>query len=323
MSDITLGKVIKSGTNLFIVDTEKFGLITCSARRNVFDDLNAIDLKKIESFQTTKKTNYFRNATSWDKIQNSSIIAGDICEIITLKTAETEEGVAVAHAISRVLPRINTLVRPKVANIDQIVAVLAPKPESDLLLVDKLIINAKKQDITVALCVNKSDLESNLYNEICLQYKYIADKIITVSAKNNDIIPLKKILTGKLSAFAGQSAVGKSSLVNALAKTANQKTNTLSDKIERGKNTTTRAEIIKLSSKTYIIDTPGFSALDIHGVPSGEIDLYYPEYVEFAGECKYNRCTHTVEPNCKVKKLIESGELNKDRYERYRILKKL
>ena len=317
MSGIMLGKVIKSGSNLFIVDTE-FGIISCSAHRNVFDDF--IDERKekpqkMEDFRKGARKNRIRDIKLAENVQRKSIIAGDICKLIKEKGDES-------WTISKILPRINTLIRPKVANIDQIIVVLAPKPEPDLLLIDKLIINAKHQGIAVVLCVNKSDLESDLYTEICLQYNSIADKIISVSAKFGDITSLKNILIGKLSAFAGQSAVGKSSLVNALTKTEIQKTDTLSNKIDRGKNTTTRAEIIKLSSKTYIIDTPGFSALDIHGIDYSELDLYYPEYVAIASDCKYPRCTHTVEPNCKVKELVMSGMLSKKRYDRYCILRK-
>ena len=241
--------------------------------------------------------------------QNSSgIISGDLVVL------EQEEG---AYVVSEVLARKNSFIRPSVSNIDQIIAVASVIPKIDFFLIDKLIINAHKQGVEIVLCLNKSDLSTELCGELRAQYSEIVDKIVVTSATERDISELKAVLPGKLSCFAGQSAVGKSSLINALCGESIQRTNSLSEKAERGKNTTTRAEIIKLDKNTYIIDTPGFSMLDIHDISCEELDLFYPEYVAVAHQCKYHRCTHTVEPDCRVRTLVETGTLNPCRYERY------
>ena len=295
MSHIERARVIKSDSNLFTIDTS-YGTLTCSARKKI--TLNSKPRGGIKSPFLRKK-----------EAQNSAIIAGDIVSVIKDDNNE--------WIISGVLPRTNSLIRPQVSNIDQIVVVLAHIPKPDYLLIDKLLINAGKQGIPVVLCLNKSDIASPILEELKAQYHNIADNIVTTSAKTDDISTLKSILSGKLSCFAGQSAVGKSSLVNALFKKDLQKTDTVSLKLGRGKNTTTRAEIMKLSENTYIIDTPGFSMLDIHGIDKDALDLYYTEYVEVAHHCKYHRCTHTVEPHCHVKTLVEQGILNAARYSRY------
>jgi len=238
----------------------------------------------------------------------AGIIAGDFVRL------EQEGG---AYVVSEILPRKNSLIRPLVANIDRLVAVAALIPKPDFFLIDKLIINANRQDIDIVLCLNKSDLSTELYAELCAQYGEIVDKIIITSAADGEVSELKSVLSNKLSCLAGQSAVGKSSLINALIGKPVQKTDVISEKAERGKNTTTRAEILKLAQNSYIIDTPGFSMLDIHGVLPEELALYYPEYVEVLPDCRYRGCTHTAEPGCRVRELASEGGLSRSRYERY------
>ncbi len=237
------------------------------------------------------------------------IVVGDFVRL------ESENG---ERVISEVLPRKNYLIRPLSANIDQLVILVAPVPAPDFFLIDKLIINARRQEIDVALCLNKSDLPSDLLEELRAQYSGVADSVIAVSAKCGDLEQLRAVLRGKLSCFAGQSAVGKSSVSNTLTGGENRAVGDLSRKNLRGKNTTTKAEILTVGPNSYIIDTPGFSMLDIHDIPYNELDLYYSEYVERSAGCRYRRCSHTGEPDCAVKKLVESGELNRERYLRYK-----
>ena len=236
------------------------------------------------------------------------IVVGDFVRV------ENEDGSTV---ITDVCERKNFLIRPQAANIDQVVIFVASVPKPDFLLIDKLIINAHRQGIDTVVCLNKSDLPSSLFEDLQNQYAGVADRIISVSAKNNDLEPLRAVLRGKLSCFAGQSAVGKSSVINALAGKEIRAVGNLSEKVMRGKNTTTKAEILTIDNNLYIIDTPGFSMLDIFDIKPNELCLYYSEYVEIADKCKYRNCTHTLESECEVARRVESGELNMHRFMRY------
>lgn len=236
--------------------------------------------------------------------QGGGIIVGDFVDV--------EDGV-----ITRIYPRANSLVRPSVANIDQAVIVVATVPEADFYLIDKMIINCRKIDIDVVLCINKVDLGAEeLYTKLVRQYKRDIRSIVRVSAKDNNTATLKRAIKGRLSAFCGQSAVGKSSLVNAMCKNTDRSVGELSGN-NRGKNTTTRSGLIQISADTYVIDTPGFGSLDIFGVDSKQLHLYYNDFVRLADECKFRGCTHTHEPNCAVKVAVDKGRVDLDRYERY------
>ena len=170
-------------------------------------------------------------------------------------------------------------------------------------------------NIGCIICINKTDLDDSFVQKVTGQYG--ADvKIISVCAKTGDIGQLIDVLKGKFSCFAGQSAVGKSSMINALHGEKIAKSGELSGN-NRGKNTTTRATLYALDDNTFIADTPGFGLLDVFDVEYDELDLYYNEYVELSQCCKYHRCKHINEPGCEVKKRVAEGSLNKDRYERY------
>lgn len=238
--------------------------------------------------------------------RNSDIVVGDFVEL------ENSDGVL---TVKRVLERKNSLIRPSIANIDNIIMTIAPIPEPDFYLVDKMLINCARKNIGFIICVNKTDLDDGFLQKVTEQYG--ADvKIISVCAKDNEISQLTQALKGRFSCFAGQSAVGKSSMINALHGEQIAKSGELSGN-NRGKNTTTRATLYKLDEGTFIADTPGFGLLDVFDVEYDELDLYYSEYVELSRNCKYHRCMHVNEPGCEVKRRIVEGTLNKDRYERY------
>ena len=170
------------------------------------------------------------------------------------------------YVITKVLPRKNELIRPKVTNIDQLLIVVSPVPKPDLMLVDKLIINCFINNIEPILVINKSDITSSQQIEdLKEQFEQVVKKIIVVSAlKQNNIQELKSVLQNKTSVFAGQSAVGKSSLLNAIDPQINQATNILSKKVERGKHTTRECTIFVLENNILIADTPGFSMLELN-----------------------------------------------------------
>ena len=236
------------------------------------------------------------------KIKSDGILVGDFVEI-----EDT--------TIVRVLQRKNRFIRPNVSNVDCVVAVISPQPKPDYFLIDKLCVNALKEEVEFVLVINKSDIDSNLINEIKTEYSNACVKIFSVSSKNGDgISELKLYLSEKLSVFAGQSAVGKTSITNTMF-SLQLKTGDLSQKIVRGKHTTTRSEIFEYEN-VRIIDSPGFAVIDAD-VELNDLKIFYPEYLEVSNLCKFRGCAHVSEPNCKVKELVDNGILSKKRYERY------
>lgn len=221
--------------------------------------------------------------------------------------------------IASVEKRKNSLIRPAVANIDQIVILVSPEPQPDFLLIDKMILNCHKKKIDCILCVSKKDIY-NLTSDLQRQYSSAVKAIISVCAINNDISEIKPLLNEKITCLAGQSAVGKSSLTNAISGKKMSETGNISEKIKRGKNTTTAAALIKISDNGFIVDTPGFSMLDVFEIDANELDLYYDEYFSISDKCKYHRCSHIAEPDCEVKRRVATGELSRERYDRYVII---
>lgn len=237
-------------------------------------------------------------------------------EILVGDFVMLDEG-AERPVIAKVLPRKNSLVRPAVANIDLVVAVVAPVPETDGFLIDKLLINCKNAGIDCLICLNKSDVAKDEKDRLLSEYGADACGVAVTTAISGDASELKPYLNGKVVCFAGQSAVGKSTLSNVILGDNSRVVGELSERIGRGKNTTTSARLLRSPDGFYFVDTPGFSVLDAVGVKSDELALYYEEYVGLADGCKFHPCTHTSEPGCAVKAAVDCGKLNRDRYERY------
>ncbi len=236
------------------------------------------------------------------KIKSDGILTGDIVEVENT-------------TILSVKQRKNRLVRPSVANVDLIVAVLSPQPKPDYYLIDKLLINSIKENIDFCILLNKSDMESNIYQEVVSEYANLDINIMSVSSNNKEgIDQLKEFLKNKLSVFAGQSAVGKTSITNAMFN-LELKTGEVSEKIERGRHTTTRSEIFEYEG-IKVIDSPGFAVIDAD-VNIDDLPQCYPEYFKISNECKFRGCSHISEPNCKVKELVNNGDFSRKRYERY------
>lgn len=222
-----------------------------------------------------------------------------------------EDGVIVG-----VEERKNLLIRPSVANIDLIVAVISPIPKPDFLMLDKLIINCRNLYIDLAIVINKSDLhDSSLVEYVKSNYADAVDYILETTALDGKVEEIKNIIKGKTVCLAGQSAVGKSSIINALMESNVTLTGELSKKIERGKNTTVSSRLYKLAGG-YVMDTPGFGLLDAHGVTCEDLKLFYADYCG----CEYVNCNHIDEPGCEVRSRAEKGLISKDRYERYKII---
>lgn len=237
------------------------------------------------------------------KKKNDGILVGDYVDIVENRVIEAVEN------------RFNRFRRPNVANVDVVAVVLSPKPKPDFYMIDKLLINSVKEAVEVIIVVNKSDLDDKLFDKVKSEYAESGVKVISVCAKTGDGIPeLKSLLKDKLTVLAGQSAAGKTSIVNAIFG-LNLKTGDLSDKISRGKHTTTRSEIFCFGD-FKIIDSPGFAVIDA-AVEPDELSDCYPEYANVANLCRFRGCSHVSEPDCEVKKRVESGIFSKERYERY------
>ena len=243
------------------------------------------------------------------KATKDGIMVGDVAKI-------SEDGLV----IEQIKERKNSLVRPKVANVNQIIICVSSEPPADLMLADKLIIASIKNNIEPIICITKTDIVGDKFEaEIKAQYKAIKVKTISVSAKTHDGLDnLLKLLKNKTSALAGQSGVGKSSLINAiLGETI--KTQELVKNSIRGKNTTTASFLYSLDKNTFLIDTPGFCTLDLEIKKAEEILALYPDIYDFARFCRYKSCNH-IDKNadeCGVTKALEEGKINKARLERF------
>ncbi|HHW32207.1 MAG TPA: ribosome small subunit-dependent GTPase A [Clostridiaceae bacterium] len=222
--------------------------------------------------------------------------------------------------ITEILERESELVRPAVANVNQLVAVVAVKsPDPDYYLVDKLLITAEYKRMRALVCVNKIDLDNeNLRYEIRGGYEKAGYKVIfTSSCTGEGFDQLKEELKDRISVFAGQSGVGKSTILNKILNSQIMKTGVVSEKIKRGKHTTRHAEIVKLEQGGFVVDTPGFSMFEINDIQHKELNLYYPEFNRYPESCKFVGCSHISEPGCCVKAALGKGLIDPGRYERY------
>jgi len=222
--------------------------------------------------------------------------------------------------IEKILDRTTVLMRPAVANVEQLVAVIATKsPEPDLMLLDKLLITVENSNMQTVICINKIDLDpENKRKSIFDDYVKAGYSVIeTSSTQNEGFGELKAALKGRISVFAGQSGVGKSTILNRIMDTMVMETGSLSDKIERGKHTTRHAQLVELKEGGYIVDTPGFSSFELMKLEYPKLQYFYHEFEDFTEACKFRGCSHVGETECGVKQAVECGDISKDRYYRY------
>lgn len=219
--------------------------------------------------------------------------------------------------VEEILPRKNKLLRPALCNVDQVLVVLASSPAPDLGLTDRMLVFLEQNGIKSFLAVNKADLHpAGFFEDLRFQYGRAADGVLCFSALTGEGVEgIAALLQGKLTCLAGQSAVGKSTLLNALTGLSAE-TGDLS-RIERGRHTTRHSQIYALGPDTFLADTPGFSEFGILIDPR-TLHEYYPDFDQFAGQCRFRGCTHAEEPDCAVRAAAEDGALSPARYARYR-----
>ncbi len=244
------------------------------------------------------------------KVKNDkqSVLVGDFC------TFDEK-----ACSIEKILPRKNELSRPPVSNLDQIVIFVSSEPEPDFFLIDKLLINADKNNLKPIIILSKEDLfDKSFENDIFAQYSSLAEIIVTSTKKYHNIDLICEILKNKFSAFVGQSGVGKSTLLKTIINDESIVIGDLSQKDGRGKNTTRASQIYYLPFGGMIVDTPGFNFLNLDKIKSSDLSRCYKDIEVFAKYCKYRSCNHQQKADeCAVKDAVLSGKLNKKRYDRF------
>lgn len=219
--------------------------------------------------------------------------------------------------------RTNCLIRPSSANIDQAMIIFSiVKPDPNYNLLDKFLISMKQQNIPTVICFNKTDIATNEEKKELLDaYEGCGLEVIFVSGtKCEGLDEIRKVLKNKTTVVAGPSGVGKSTIVNALYPNANMETGEISKKIERGKHTTRHAQLFALDDSTYIMDTPGFTSLNLVDVLKEDLWEFYPEFIPYEKECKFGGCAHIKEPVCGIKNAVLNGEISHIRYDNYKLL---
>ena len=240
-----------------------------------------------------------------------SPLTGDMVEI----SVEKGKGM-----VEKVLPRKNRFIRPAVANIDALVVFASNvNPVTEPFLIDRVAAIAGDQEVPVHICVNKCDLDPA--TDLVRIYQNAGFSVIRASAQTGEgVEQLRQLLTGKLTAFTGNTGVGKSSMLNALCPELALATGEVSEKLGRGRHTTRHVQLYCLGEDTYVADTPGFSSFDTEQMDvllKENLQYTFPDFAQFLGECQFHDCSHRKEPGCCVRQAVESGKIEKTRYDSY------
>lgn len=275
------GTIIKGIGGFYYIDTED-GVVECKARGR------------------------FRN-------KNLSPCVGDRVEI-----SLDSDG---RGSIDKIYDRKNCFIRPPVSNIDALIVVASVQnPSPDLTFIDKMIIIAEKNGVDVKICFNKFDLDDGSVNESVQMYRNAGYFAFTTSTVENiGIDMVRTMLKDKITAFAGFSGVGKSSLLNAVIGNEHMETGDVSSRLRRGKHTTRHVELVEYGGG-YIVDTPGFSMLDIPSdITKDTLKNYFSEFDEYEPDCKFRGCNHMADKGvCAVCRAVDEGRIAASRYENYK-----
>ena len=248
------------------------------------------------------------------KHQKNLLAAGEYVELRI-----TDDG----GYITERLPRRNGLIRPAIANIDQLVILCSQAPPvTDPYLIDKVTVVALYQGIQPVILLNKSDLHDSV--DLYHAYQKAGFLVLRASAVTGEgVEEVKAMLAGKISAFTGNSAIGKSSILNRIDSRFGLQVGDMSEKIARGRHTTRHVELFQLDNGGFVADTPGFSTFDavrMEKLTKENLQQYFPEIDRFFAQCRFSDCKHIKEPGCVVREAVEQGEIAKSRYESYCML---
>lgn len=240
-----------------------------------------------------------------------SPLTGDMVEI----SVEKGKGM-----VEKILPRKNRFIRPAVANVDALVVFAANvNPVTEPFLIDRVAAIAGDQEVPVYICINKCDLDPAV--DLVRIYTHAGFPVISASAETGEgVEQLRQLLKGKLTAFTGNTGVGKSSMLNALSPSLTLPTGEVSEKLGRGRHTTRHVELFCLEENTYVADTPGFSSFDTEQMDvllKENLQYAFPDFGAHLGKCQFHDCTHRKEPGCCVRQAVDAGELEQTRYESY------
>ena len=225
--------------------------------------------------------------------------------------------------VEEILPRKNSFIRPAVANVDLLVLLTSCAiPQTEPFLIDRVLAIAGQQGVEPLICVNKNDLEPG--EGLAGIYRRAGFRVVVTSAETGEgIDELRAAISGKLSAFTGNSGVGKSSILNALCPELKLAVGEVSEKLGRGRHTTRHIELYCLGNGTFVADTPGFSSFDTERmdlVLKDQLQYAFSDFAPYLGKCQFQDCAHLKEPGCAVRAALERGEIEPTRYESYKRL---
>lgn len=255
--------------------------------------------------------------------EKGDVLVGDYVRYSLINDEKDDQAIGI---IEEILPRRNSLIRPKLANIDGAVLLLsAVSPAPDWLLLDKMLLHTAYNNIKPLICINKIDLlDDKTREETELQaeeYRKAGFTCLLLSAKDDNFVaPLMAELSKGLWFLAGNSGVGKSTLTNLLLGKQAMAVGEIGERIERGRHTTRHIEIIPLAEGLLWADTPGFSLLELpEQIDEYMLASYYPEFIPIKG-CRFEGCLHFKEPDCAVKAAVRAGNIGRQRFLRYKML---
>lgn len=279
MAEKRTGRILRSLSGFYDVQTPE-GIVTCRGRGS---------LRK----------------------QHDSPLTGDVVEI----TVEQGKGM-----VERILPRKNRFIRPAVANVDALVVFAANvNPVTDPYLIDRVAAIAGDQEVPVYILINKCDLDPAIDLERI--YRSAGFPVILASAETGEgVEALRSLISGKLTAFTGNTGVGKSSMLNRLCPGLSLATGEVSAKLGRGRHTTRHVELYAVGENTYVADTPGFASFDTEQMDvilKDNLQYAFGDFAPYLGGCQFHDCSHRAEPGCAVRQAVETGQIQRTRYDSY------